>query len=161
MANRYTVELTTEERKCLLEMIAKNKTKRAKLINAYILLKSDTVAEGEGWICSRISKAYNVSESKIKRTKKRFVEEGFESALNRKPASNYKPRKLQGDEEAYLIATCCSDPPEGRVRWTLNMLSNKLVEMKYVESISLETVRQTLKKTNLNPGRKKNGAFHQ
>ena len=164
MANdhkKYIVKLTSEERQHLLELVSKNKVNRTKIVNAYILLKSDEGEEGEGWTDRAIAAAFNVSIRKIERTRQRLVEEGFDSALNRKPASNYKPRKLQGDEEAYLIATCCSEPPEGRVRWTLRMLGDKLVQMNYVESISPETVRQTLKKTNLSLGKKKNGVFRQ
>lgn len=162
MANKkYIVELTSEERKDLLELVSKNKANRAKIVNAYILLKSDKGKDGYGWTDCAIAKAFNVSIRKVERTRQCLVEEGLDSALNRKPASNYKPRKLQGDEEAYLIATCCSKPPEGRARWTLNMLGDKLVEMNYVESISPETVRQTLKKTNLSPGVRKNGVYQQ
>ncbi len=163
MANnkKYIVELTIEERQYLLELVSKNKANRAKIVNAYILLKSDVGEEGEGWTDKAIANAFNVSIRKIERKRQRFIEEGFDSALNRKTASNYKSRKLQGDEEAYLIATCCSEPPAGRVRWTLRLLADKLVEMNYVESISPETVSQTLKKTNLNLGRRKNGASQQ
>lgn len=161
MANKkYVVELMHEERENLLELVSKNKANRAKIINAYILLKADIGEGGEGWTDSKVAEAYNVSTRKIERTRQRLVEQGFESALNRKTASNYKSRKLKGDEEAYLLATCCSKPPEGKVRWTLQMLGDKLVEMNYVESISPETVRQTLKKMNLSLGGRKNGAFH-
>lgn len=160
MANKkYVVELTIEERENLLELVSKNKANRAKIINAYILLKADAGENGEKWTDERIAEAFNVSVLKVYRTRQRLVEQGLESALNRKTASNYKPRKLQGDEEAYLVATCCSEPPEGRVRWTLRMLGDKLVEMNYVESISPETVRQTLKKMSLSLGKRKSGAF--
>lgn len=161
MAKKYIVELTPEEREHLLELISKNKASRAKIVNSYILLKTDIGKDGEGWNDRKISEAFNVSIKKVERTRKLLVEEGLEAALNRKTASNYKPRKLQGDEEAYLVASCCSQPPEGRARWTLQMLGDKLVEMNYVESISLETVRQTLKKMNLNLGGRKNGVSHQ
>jgi hypothetical protein len=138
MANnkKYIVELTSEERQHLLGLVSKNKANRAKIVNGYILLKSDIGEGGEGWADRAIADAFNVSTKKIERTRQCLVEEGFEAALNRKRASNYKPRKLQGNEEAYLIATCCSSPPEGRVRWTLRMLADKLVQMNYVESIS-------------------------
>lgn len=161
MAKKYIVELTSEERENLLGLISKNKASRAKIVNAYILLKADTGKDGAGWNDRKISESFNVSIKKVERTRKLLVEEGFEAALNRKTASNYKPRKLQGDEEAYLVATCCSQVPKGKARWTLQMLGDKLVEMNYVESISLETVRKTLKKMNLNLGEKKNGVFHQ
>ena len=159
MANkRYVVELSVEERAKLLELISKNKANRSKIINAYILLKADVGRNGEGWTDLKIAEAYNISVRKIERTRQQLVEEGLEFALNRKPAARCKSRKLQGDEEAFLIATCCSEPPEGHARWTLKMLGDKLVRMNYVESISSETVRQTLKKTNLSLGKRRNGA---
>ena len=161
MAKKYIVELTSEEREHLLELTSKNKANRAKIVNSYILLKADIGKDGEGWNDRKISEAFNVSIKKVERTRKLLVEGGVEAALNRKTASNYKPRKLHGDEEAYLVANCCSQPPKGRARWTLQMLGDKLVEMNYVESISLETVRQTLKKMNLNLGGRKNGVSHQ
>jgi transposase len=161
MAKKYIVELTLEEREHLLELISKNKTSRAKIVNAYILLKADIEKDGKSWNDRKISESFNVSIKKVERTRKLLVKEGLEAALNRKTASNYKPRKLQGDEEAYLVATCCSQPPEGKARWTLQMLGDKLVEMNYVESISLETVRQGLKKMNLNLGERKDGVSHQ
>lgn len=159
MANKtYIVELLAEERANLLELISRNEANRSKIINAYILLKADVGENGEGWTDLKIAEAFNISVRKIERTRQRLVEEGLDAALNRKTASCYKPRKLQGDEEAFLIATCCSKAPEGYTRWTLKMLGDKLVQMNYVESISLETVRQTLKKMNLSLGKRKNGA---
>jgi hypothetical protein len=93
-----------------------------------------------------------VSTKKVEQLKKRFVEEGFEAALYRKPVANVHRRKITGDEEAHLIALCCSQAPEGQDRWTLRMLAHKMVELDIVDSISHETVRQTLKKMNLNLG---------
>ena len=160
MANKkYVVKLTTEEHASLLELVSKNKANRAKIVNAYILLKTDTGENGEKWTDERIAKAFNVSVLKVYRTRQRLVEQGLESALNRKPATRCKSRKLQGEEEAFLIATCCSEPPPGHTRWTLKMLGDKLVQMNYVETISPETVRQTLKKMNLSLGKRRNGAF--
>jgi len=160
MANKkYIVELSAEERKKLLELISKNGANRNKIINAQILLKADVGENGEGWTDLKIAEAFNVSVIKVERTRQRLVEKGLESALNRKAASRHKSHKLQGEEEAFLIATCCSEAPEGHARWTLRMLGDKLVEMNYVESISPETVRQTLKKMNLSLGKRKNGVF--
>ena len=160
MANKkYIVELTGEERSYLLDLVSKNKTSRAKVVNAYVLLKADVGEDGEGWIDEKIAHAFNVSVAKIYRTRRRLVEQGLDAALNRKPATRHKSRKLQGEEEAFLIATCCSEPPKGRNSWTLKMLGDRLVEMNYVESISPETVRKTLKKMNLSPGKRRNGAF--
>ena len=108
-----------------------------------------------------IAKVLGTSEDTIERTRKRFVEEGLESAINRKVQINYKARKLDGVKEASLIKIACSEAPEGSSRWTLRLLADKLVELEIVESIAKETVRQSLKKTNLNLGKKSNGVFHQ
>jgi transposase len=158
MAIRYAVDLTDTERAALREIISKNKAKRSTIVNAYILLKADRSC---GWTNEDIALAYEVSTKKVEQLKKRFVEEGFEAALYRKPVTNAHRRKITGDEEAHLIALCCSQAPEGQDRWTLRMLADKMVEFDIVDSISHETVRQTLKKMNLNLGKRKNGAFLQ
>jgi transposase len=102
-----------------------------------------------------------VSTKKVEQLKKRFVEEGFDAALYRKPVTNAHRRKITGDEEAHLIALCCSQAPKGQERWTLRMLADKMVELDVIASVSHETIRRTLKKVHLNPGKRKNGAFHQ
>ncbi len=158
MAVRYIVELTDEEREQLKEIISKNKASRHTIVNAYILLKADVVC---GWMYEDIANAYNISTKKVEFVRKRFVEEGLEAALSRKPVTNAHRRKITGEEEAHLIALCCSQAPEGHERWTLRMLADKMVELDIVESVSHETVRQTLKKMNLNRGKRKNGAFPQ
>lgn len=146
MAKKYVVTLTNEERAELKALTGKNKGNRAKIINAFVLLKADR--EGENWKDEDIAKAFNVSIRKIERTRKRFVEDGFEAALTRKPVERSQRRKIQGEEEAHLIALCCSQVPEGHVRWTLRLLADKLVELAYVESISYRTVGRALKKMN-------------
>jgi hypothetical protein len=158
MAIRYAVDLTDNERAELREILSKNKAKRSTIINAYILLKADRSC---GWTNEDIALAYEVSTKKVEQLKKRFVEEGFEAALYRKPVTNAHRRKITGDEEARLIALCCSQAPEGQERWTLRMLADKMVELDIVDSISHETVRQTLKKMYLNRGKRKNGVFPQ
>jgi len=158
MAIRYAIDLTDAERAALREILSKNKVKRSTLINAYILLKADRSC---GWTNADIAAAYDVSTKKVEQLKKRFVEEGFEATLYRKPVSNTHRRKITGDEEAHLIALCCSQAPEGRERWTLRMLADKMVELDIVDAVSHETIRRTLKKMNLNLGRRKNGVFHQ
>jgi predicted hydrolase (HD superfamily) len=158
MAIRYAVDLTDTERTALREIISKNKAKRSTIVNAYILLKADRVC---GWTNEAIALAYEVSTKKVEQLKKRFVEEGFEAALYRKPVTNVHRRKMTGDEEAHLIALFCSQAPEGHERWTLRMLADKMVELEIVDSVSHETIRQTLKKMNLNRGKRKNGVFHQ
>src|ERR671933_17360 len=158
MAIRYAIDLTDAERAALREIVSKNKVKRSTIINAYILLKADRSC---GWTNADIAAAYDVSTKKVEQLKKRFVEEGFAAALYRKPVTNAHRRKITGDEEAHLIALCCSQAPEGRERWTLRMLADKMVELDIIASVSHETMRRTLKKANLNPGKSKNGAFHQ
>jgi transposase len=127
-------------------------------MNAYTLLKSDVTC---GWTAQDIATAYDISTKKVERVKKRFVEEGFDAALVRKPVTNTHLRKITGEEEAHLIAICCRQAPEGYHTWTLRMLADKMVELDIVASVSHETVRRTLKKTNLNPGKRKNGVFLQ
>jgi len=158
MAIRYAVDLTDTERAALREIISKNKAKRSTIINAYVLLKADRSC---GWTNADIASAYEVSTKKVEQLKKRFVEAGFDAALSRKPVTNVHCRKITGEEEAHLIALCCSQAPEGHARWTLRMLADKMVELDIIESISYETVRRTLKKMNFNPGKRKNGVFRQ
>jgi transposase len=156
MAVRYVVTLTDPERNELQELIAKNKAKRSTIVNAFILLQADQAC---GWSNAEIAQAYHVSTKKVEQVKKRFVEEGYEAALYRKPVTNLHRRKMTGEEEAHLIALCCSDPPPGRATWTLRLLADKMVECHLVDSLSHETVRQTLKKTNSNLGKSTNGVF--
>jgi transposase len=158
MAIRYAVDLIDSERAALREIISKSQAKRSTIMNAYILLKADRPC---GWTNADIAAAYEVSTKKVEQLKKRFVEEGFEAALYRKPVTNAHRRKITGDEEAHLIALCCSQAPEGQERWTLRMLADTMVELNIVDSVSHETIRQTLKKMNLNPGKRKNGVFRQ
>jgi len=158
MAIRYAVDLTDTERAVLREILSKNKAKRSTIINAYILVKADRTC---GWTNEDIASAYEVSTKKVEQVKKRFVEEGFEAALYRKPVTNVHRRKITGDEEAHLIALYCSQAPEGHERWTLRMLADKMVELDLVDSVSHETIRRTLKKMHLNPGKRKNGVFRQ
>ena len=158
MAIRYAVDLTDVERAALREILSKHKAKRSTIVNAYILLKADRAC---GWTNADIASAYDVYTKKVEQLKKRFVEEGFEAALYRKSVTNAHRRKMTGDEEAHLIALCCSQAPEGQERWTLRLLADKMVELDVIASVSHETVRRTLKKVNLNPGKRKNGAFHQ
>lgn len=157
MAVRYAVTLTEPERNELQELISKNKANRNTILNAFILLQADKSC---GWSNKDIAQAYHVSTKKVEQVKKRFVEEGYEAVLSRKPVTNIHRRKITGDEEAHLIALCCSAPPAGRATWTLRLLADKMVECHIVDSLSHETVRQTLKKTKLNLGKSSNGAFH-
>jgi transposase len=146
---KYRVTLTEEERKHLEQLIRRGKGAARKLLHARILLKAD---ETVGWRDEKISEALEVSLSTVGRVRERFVEEGLEAALERKAPNRVYQRRLDGVQEAHLVALVCSPPPEDRGRWTLQLLADKMVELEYVEYVSKETVRQTLKKMNLNPG---------
>ena len=150
---KYRVTLTAEERESLAVLIAVGKAAAKKLIHARILLKADQAEGGPGWIDERIAEALDVSVATIERVRQRFVEGGLESALCRKKQDKpSRERKLDGAGEARLIALACSKAPRGRVAWTLQMLADKLVELKVVDSICPETVRQTLQKTSSSRG---------
>lgn len=149
---RYIVTLTEEERTMLLNLISAGKAAARKLTHARILLKADCAADRVGWADAAISEALEVSPSTIARVRQLFVEEGLEAALSRKKPRRQYMRKLDGEQEAHLIALSCSPAPEGRDRWTLRLLADKMVVLEYVDSVSHETVRQVLKKTNSSPG---------
>lgn len=151
MNKKYIVSLTPEERLLLEQLTKKGKAPVYKVNHARILLKADTNQKDGGWKDLAISKALDISVPTIERVRRLFVEQSLEAALTRQPSSS-KSRKLDGEQEAYLIAMACSQPPEGQARWTLRLLAGRMVELEYVESISHETVRQTLKKTNLSLG---------
>jgi transposase len=137
----YLINLSDEERQTLLEMTRKGEIKARKFKRAMILLKAD-----EGLTDQQIMAALNVSRPCVERIRKRFVADGIERALNEDPRPGQK-RKLDGRAEATLIATACSDAPEGHDHWTLRLLADKLVQLGVVDTISHETVRRTLKKT--------------
>jgi hypothetical protein len=144
--------LTDTARAALRESISKNKAKRSTIIPAYSLLKADRTC---GWTNADIASAYEVSTKKVEQLKKRFVEEGFDAALYRKPVTNAHRRKVTGDAEAHLIALYCSQAPAGHERWTFRMLADKMVAVDSVDAVSHETVRRTFKKNDLKPWQKK------
>jgi transposase len=136
----------------LQEMLSRGKAAARKLMHARILLKADVAAGGPGWNDEAIVEALEVGRATVERVRKEFVEEGLEAALERrKPRRQYR-RKLDGDGEAHLIALACQKPPEGRRRWTLQLLADRMVQLEYVDEISYQTVRRTLKKTNSSLG---------
>ena len=146
---KYIVTLTTEERQTLLDLIAAGKAAAMKLTHARILLKADAAEAGPAWPDHRIAEAVEVSDATIERVRQRFVEQGLEAALVRKPQA--RPSRLptlDGRAEARLIALACSAPPDGRAVWTMQMLADKLVELEVVPTVSDETVRRSLKKTS-------------
>jgi transposase len=149
---KYLVTLTGEERQSLHELTTAGKASAFRQTHARILLKADQAEGGPAWSDERIAEALNVGLATIARLRQRFVEQGLEAALSRQPQQNRRPRKLDGRAEARLIATACSSPPEGRKGWTMRLLADRLVELEIVESISDETVRRVLKKTNSSRG---------
>jgi len=147
MNKRYVVRLTDEERRELVQLVSRGKAAAQKIRHANILLKAD--ADAEAWTDEEIAGAFSVHSNTVRGIRQRFVEEGLESALNRKRrALPSRERILDGEKEARLIALSCSAPPEGRARWTLRLLAQKMVELEIVDRISHETVRQGLKKTS-------------
>jgi transposase len=150
---KYKVTLTSEERNSLQDLIAAGKASAQKLAHARILLKADAAPGGPAWIDARIAEAVEVNVTTVERVRERFVEQGVEAALARKKQDRpSRERKLDGQAEARLVALACSEPPLGRARWTLRLLADKLVELEVVDTVSTETVRQVLKKTNSSRG---------
>ena len=150
MAEKYIIRLTTEERQQLEEITRKGTTQAYRIRHANILLRSD--AEGDDWSNDQIAEAYDCHQGTVGNVRKRFVLEGLEAALKRKPQSApSRQRTFDGRTEAQLIALSLSSPPEGRSGWSLRLLADKLVELEIVDEVSHETIRSTLKKTKLNP----------
>jgi transposase len=148
MKKKYIVTLREEERQMLQEMLSRGKAAARKLTHARILLKADAAAGGCGWNDEVIAEALEVGRATVERVRKEFIEEGLEAALERrKPRRQYR-RRLDGDGEAHLVALACQEPPEGRSRWTLRLLADRMVQLEYVVQISYQTVRRTLKKTS-------------
>lgn len=143
---KYKVTLTEEERLALVEMISRGKGPARKLCHSRILLKADAGPQGPAWQDQAISEALEVGTATIERVRKRFVEEGFEEALGRKKPRREYERRLDGKGEAHLIALACSQAPEGRERWTLQLLADRMVALGHVEAVSRDTVGRTLKK---------------
>jgi transposase len=153
MAKRYVVRLSEEERKQLTSLLGKKVLASKKRMRAQVLLKADASPEGPAWTDSRTAEAFNVSVVTVEKIRKSYVLEGLEAALERK--KQCRPSRqpvLDGQKEARLVALCCGTVPAGHGRWTLSLLADKLVELKIVEKISKETVRQALKKTSCSLG---------
>ncbi len=152
MAKKYRVTLTEDERTMLTTLISTGTAPARTLTHARILLKADQAADGPAWTDEAIRDALDVSLSTIARVRERFVEQGLEAALHRRSGPRPQQRRLDGSQEAHLIALTCSAPPSGQEHWSLRLLADKLVELEVVETISHETVRQTLKKTTSSRG---------
>ena len=147
MAKKYKVTLTAEERDGLTAMIPKGKADARKLAHARVLLQADEADGGPGRTDADIAAALDTSTRTCERVRERFVEQGLDAALLPKPAKRVYARALDGAQEARLVALACSAPPEGKRRWALRLLADTMVELKHVEALSHETVRQVLEKT--------------
>jgi hypothetical protein len=148
-AKRYKVTLTAEERRALLALVFEGNSPTYKLTRARILLQADQGPQGPSWSDQQIHQALHVGRLTVERTRQAMVERGIDAALSRKKRSTPGNQKFDRAKEAHLIAMACSEPPKGRKRWTLQLLADKLIEMADFASISSETVRQHLKKTNV------------
>ena len=162
MYKKYQVKLTPSEREQLHNLIHVGTAPAAALSHARILLKADVAPGGPAWKDERISDALEVSVRTVVRVRQAFAYTGLNGTIYRKKPSGPRSRKLDGELEAHLIALVCSPPPEGRARWSVRLLSDEFVKLGEVseiglESISRETIRQTLKKTRLSPGSENNG----
>jgi transposase len=147
---KYVVRLTDEERQTLQQLVVGPRVARDKALRARMLLKADV--DGPGWSDGQIADAFEVGVSTIHRLRQRVVEDGLEAALYRQPLARTKPRKLDGAQEAHLVAIACSQAPQGRAAWTLRLLADRLVALEIVDSLCPETVRKTLKKMISSPG---------
>jgi transposase len=153
MKKVFIVRLTEAERSELEALVGKGKASALAITRARILLKADQGEDGEAATDAEIANALSVAPKTVFNIRRRWVEDGLEAALHRKKqAFASRSRKLDGNAEAKLVATCCGPAPQGRARWTLRLLAGKLVELKVVNSISPETVRGTLKKMQLSLG---------
>lgn len=150
---RYRIHLTGEEVSELQTIIKKGSHTAQSFKVAYILLNCDEGEYSDKATTEEIKKILKVSDRTIERTKKRFVEEGLDAVLERRPTTREYDRKIDGDLEAHLVALCCSDPPEGHSKWSLRLLAEKMVELEYVDSISHVSVGEILKKMDLSPGK--------
>ena len=150
--SKYQVELTQSERSALIEASGRGKPLARTVKRALALLKAD-----QGRADREVAAAVSLSAATVARVRRRFVEAGLEAAINDRPRPG-RGRKLNGKQEAHLVAITCSNAPEGHAHWTLQLLADQVVALEFAGSISLETVRQILKKTNSNPGRRKSGA---
>ena len=148
MAKRYRVTLTAEERGELERMISRGKADARKLAHARILLQADEAEGGPARVDEDVASALDVSVRTVERVRQRFVEQGIEAALLPKPSPRLYGRKLDGGQEAHLLALACGRPPEGKARWSLRLLAERMVALEHVDTLSHETVRQTLKKTS-------------
>jgi hypothetical protein len=152
MNQKYPIELTEAERYQLKQLLSSGTTSARKLKRAQILLKSDSSEGGPNWSYQAICEAFDVSQPTICEVRRMYAEGGLEAAINRKKPERVYEHRLDGAAEAHLVALVCGEPPEGYDRWTLRLLKDRMVKLSFVESVSHETIRTTLKKMNLSLG---------
>lgn len=152
MKKRYLVTLTVEEHQELQALVSAGKAAARNLTRARILLLADEGEAGPAKSDPEITDALGCGRATVERVRKQFVEEGLEETLTRKPTLRTYENRLDGKAEAHLVAIACGAPPEGRARWTLRLLADRMVALGHVESVSHETIRMTLKKTISNRG---------
>jgi transposase len=157
MEVKYVVKLTASEYAQLHALVRAGTAAAATLTHARILLKADQAEGAPAWGDARITEALDVGLSTVHRVRQAFVEEGLEAALHRRRPTGRQYRKLDGAQEARLVALACSPPPQGRQHWTLKLLADRLVELQVVDGISPECVRMTLKKTTSSRGGNSSG----
>jgi transposase len=149
----YTIKLTKSEVGDLKAIINKGSHTTQTFRAAYVLLNCDEGKYSEKVTNEQMSKVLKIGMRTIDRIKKKFIEEGMEATLERRPTSRIYERKVDGEVEAKLVTLCCSEPPKGFAKWSFRLLADKMVELNYVESISHVKVREVLKKTNLSLGK--------
>jgi transposase len=154
MVKKHIVDLTAEERAELVQFTTTGRHAADQITRARILLKADCNQPGGGWRDEEIAAAVDVGIATVERVRRRFVELGLAVSLKRQPGGGRKQDCLNGEQEAHLIALVCGQPPEGQTRWSLRLLADRMVQLGQVQSVSHETVRQTLKKTSYNLGSK-------
>lgn len=152
MPKKHLVKLTPEEREQLIQLTTTGQAAARTLTRARILLKADAAQEGGSWPDEAIGHAFDIGRSTVERVRERFAQSGWQAAVFPKPRPKREPIKMDGVQEAHLVALTCSAPPAGQKRWTLRLLATGMVEAGYVESLSHEAVRQTLQKTNSSRG---------
>ena len=149
---KYVVTLTDEERVDLTRLVTTGRTAARTILHAQVLLKADAALGAPRWTDAQIRDAFGIGFTAIARVRRRFVEEGLAAALHRRPARTPRLRKLDGRAEAHLVALACSDPPDGRDHWTLELLTERFVALDVSPPVSDETVRRTLKQTRSSRG---------
>jgi transposase len=152
MRKRYVVRLTDSEREYLKALIGAGTAPARKLLHALVLLKADEGPGGPGLVDDAIAEAVEVSQPTVFRIRRQYVEQGVDAAVNRRPPTREYRRKLDGAQEAHLVALACGSPPDGHARWSLRLLADKLVELEVVDDVSYQTVRRVLKKTSSSRG---------